>query len=296
MLLTTVGDFELVALSDGLTWVDGGAFFGVVPKTMWEKRLTPDDHNRVQSRLNSVLIRTGEKNVLVDTGMGNKLSEKMIQLFQQPAELLQSLSAAHTSPEDIDIVINTHLHFDHCGWNTVFRNGKLVPTFPKATYFVQQGEWQHAHAQERDSASYLHDNYDPLISGGQMKLLITDAQIVPGISVRVFPGHTRAMQAVVIQSQGKTACCISDLIPTRAHLDLNWVAAFDLYPLETIESRKQYYSRAVPEKWLTNFSHDHTLPWAYIRKDERGKMTVEDLDRQSADCASAEKLAANSRQ
>jgi glyoxylase-like metal-dependent hydrolase (beta-lactamase superfamily II) len=296
MLLTTVGDFELVALSDGLTWVDGGAFFGVVPKTMWEKRLTPDDHNRVQSRLNSVLIRTGEKNVLVDTGMGNKLSEKMIQLFQQPAELLKSLSAAHTSPEDIDIVINTHLHFDHCGWNTVFRNGKLVPTFPKATYFVQQGEWQHAHAQERDSASYLHDNYDPLISGGQMKLLITDAQIVPGISVRVFPGHTRAMQAVVIQSQGKTACCISDLIPTRAHLDLNWVAAFDLYPLEAIESRKQYYSRAVPEKWLTNFSHDHTLPWAYIRKDERGKMTVEDLDRQSADCASAEKLAANSRQ
>jgi glyoxylase-like metal-dependent hydrolase (beta-lactamase superfamily II) len=198
----------------------------------------------------------------------------MAELYGQPAQLLDNLGAAGVSPEDIDIVINTHLHFDHCGWNTVLRDGKPVATFPKAKYYVQEGEWRHAHENQRDAVSYMTANYDPLVESGQMQLLRGDTEIAPGISVRVFPGHTRDMQAVIIESVGQTACYISDLIPTSAHVDLNWVMSFDLYPLQTIESRKRYYARAIPERWLTIFTHDPNIPWAYLEKDGRGKIVA----------------------
>lgn len=270
----TVGDFELTALSDGIYRLDGGAFFGVIPKTLWSRKTQSDEKNRVPSGLTSILVRTGDKNILIETGMGNKLPEKMAQIFGQPAKLIEQLHSAGVSPEQIDIVINTHLHFDHCGWNTVREHGAIKPTFPNATYYVQEGEWKHAHEGLRDSVSYLHENYDPLVERGKMKLLRGDQEIVPGISVEVFPGHTRDMQAVLIQSGGKTACYISDLIPTSAHLDLNWVMGFDLYPVETIESRRRYYSRAIPQKWLTIFTHDPETPWGYLAEDERGKITL----------------------
>jgi glyoxylase-like metal-dependent hydrolase (beta-lactamase superfamily II) len=269
----TLGNFELTALSDGIFHLDGGGLFGVVPKVVWSRKVQADANNRVPTGLNSVLIR-GDKTVLIETGIGNKLSEKMVQLYGQPAQLLDNLSAAGVSPDDIDIVINTHLHFDHCGWNTVLRDGKPVATFPKAKYYVQEGEWKHAHENQRDAVSYMTVNYDPLVESGQMQLLRGDKEVVPGISVKVFPGHTRDMQAVIIESGGQTACYISDLIPTSAHVDLNWVMAFDLYPIETIESRKRYYSRAIPEKWLTMFTHDPEIPWAYLEKDERGKIVA----------------------
>jgi glyoxylase-like metal-dependent hydrolase (beta-lactamase superfamily II) len=272
----TIGSFELTALSDGTYFLDGGGFFGVIPKTLWSRKVASDDKNRVTSGLNSVLVRTGEKNVLIETGIGNKLSEKMVEIFGQPAKLLENLSATGVSPEQIDIVINTHLHFDHCGWNTIRRHSAVKPTFPKATYYVQEGEWRHAHEGQRDSVSYLHENYDPLVESGQMKLLRGNQEIVPGLSVEVFPGHTRDMQAVLIQSGGKTACYISDLIPTSAHLDLNWVMAFDLYPVESIESRKRYYSRAIPENWLTMFTHDPEVPWAYVERNSSGKIVARD--------------------
>jgi glyoxylase-like metal-dependent hydrolase (beta-lactamase superfamily II) len=270
----SIGDFELTALSDGVYYLDGGAFFGVIPKTLWSKTVQADEKNRVQSGLNSVLIRTGEKNILIETGVGNKLSEKMVQIFGQPAKLLENLSATGLSPEDIDIVINSHLHFDHCGWNTIRHHGAIQPTFPKATYYAQEGEWEHAHEGQRDSVSYLPDNYDLMVESGQMQLRRGNQEIVPGISVEVFPGHTRDMQAILIQSGGQTACYISDLIPTSAHLDLNWVMAFDLYPLASIESRKRYYSRAIPEKWLTIFTHDSKIPWGYLAKVEGEKIAL----------------------
>jgi glyoxylase-like metal-dependent hydrolase (beta-lactamase superfamily II) len=271
----TLGDFELTAVSDGTYHLDGGAYFGVVPKVMWEKKVKADENNRVLAGLNSVVVRDGARTVLIETGMGNKLPERMVKIYDQPARLLENLAAAGIAPDDIDIVINTHLHFDHCGWNTVRKGSGIVATFPRAKYYVQEGEWQHARRQhERDAVSYISENYDPLIESGQMQLLRGDAEIVPGISVKVFPGHTRDMQAVVIRSGGKTACYISDLIPTTAHLDLTWVMAFDLYPLETVESRKRYYAQAIPEKWLTMFTHDPQVPWANVEKDEKGKMVA----------------------
>ena len=271
-----IGDFELTALSDGTYYLDGGAFFGIVPKVLWSKRVPCDEKNRVPTGLNSVLVRSGDQNILIETGIGNKLSEKMVSLYGQPAQLLENLSAAGVTPEDVHIVINTHLHFDHCGWNTIRDGGGIKPAFPKAKYYVQEGEWKHAHQGQRDTVSYLHENYDPLVESGQMELLRGAQEIVPGISVETFPGHTRDMQAVIIQSGGKTACYISDLIPTSAHVEVNWVMGFDLYPLETIESRKRYYSRALPENWLTMFTHDPVAPWSYLGKDERGKIVAKE--------------------
>jgi glyoxylase-like metal-dependent hydrolase (beta-lactamase superfamily II) len=281
MLRTTIGDFELTALSDGIYHLDGGAFFGVIPKALWSRKVKVDEKNLVPTGLNSVLVRTGERNILIETGIGNKLPEKMAQIFGQPAKLLENLRSAGLSPDNIDIVINSHLHFDHCGWNTVRENGAIKATFPQAIYYVQQGEWKHAHENQRDGVSYFSENYDPLVESGQMKLLRGTQEILRGISVEVFPGHTRDMQAIMIQSKGQTACYISDLIPTSAHLDLNWVMGFDLYPLETIESRKRYYARAVPEKWLTMFTHDPEVPWAYVDRNDAGKIVARSLDRHS---------------
>jgi len=275
MLSHTLGDFELSIFSDGTYPLDGGAFFGVVPKIMWSRKAAADERNYVQAGLNSLLIRTGKQTVLVETGMGNKLSERMVKFYGQPAELLSNLSAAGVASEDIDVVINTHLHFDHCGWNTIRKDGKIVPTFPRAKYYAPEGEWQYARKpSERDAISYIPDNYDPLVKSGQMMLLKGGEEILPGISVKTFPGHTASMQAVIIQSGGSTACYISDLIPTTAHIDLTWGMAFDLYPLQTIESKKQYYAKAIPEKWLTVFTHDPKVPWAYLEKDEVGKMVA----------------------
>jgi glyoxylase-like metal-dependent hydrolase (beta-lactamase superfamily II) len=295
----TLGDFELSIFSDGTYPLDGGAFFGVIPKVMWSRKAAADERNYVQAGLNSLLIRTGKQNVLVETGMGNKLSERMVKFYGQPAQLLTNLAAAGVGPEDIDIVINTHLHFDHCGWNTVRdKHGKIVPTFPRAKYYAPEGEWQYARKpSERDSISYIPDNYDPLVQSGQMTLLKGGEEIIPGISVKTFPGHTAHMQAVIVNGRasfGRTrlsatpsesekgtgalapaiACYISDLIPTTAHIDITWGMGFDLYPLQTIESKKQYYEKAIAEKWLTVFTHDAKTPWAYVENDESGKMVA----------------------
>jgi glyoxylase-like metal-dependent hydrolase (beta-lactamase superfamily II) len=293
----TLGDFELSIFSDGTYPLDGGAYFGVIPKTMWSRKMAADDKNCVISGLNSLLIRTGKQTVLVETGMGNKLSERMIKFYGQPAQLLANLSAAGIAPEDIDIVINTHLHFDHCGWNTTRdKNGKIVPTFPRAKYYAPEGEWQYArHPSERDAISYISDNYDPLVASGQMTLLKGGEEIIPGISVKTFPGHTASMMGVIVrdpsgakaQKSSNTptgtaeavpfpgvACYIGDLIPTTAHIDIAWGMGFDLYPLQTIESKKEYYAKAIAEKWLTVFTHDPKMAWAYVEKDQTGKMVA----------------------
>ena len=214
---TTLGDFELTILSDGNYFMDGGAMFGVVPKVMWEKRITPDDRNNIPMGLNSLLIRTGKHNVLVETGIGSKLNEKSQSIYRNQALLMRSFEEAGIATDEIDVVINTHLHFDHCGWNTYYHGGKPVPTFPRATYYAQEGEVEHAHQQhERDRVSYMTDNYDPLIRTGQMKLLKGDAEIVPGVSVKVYPGHTRNLQAVIVRSGGKVVAFPAILCPTRS--------------------------------------------------------------------------------
>jgi glyoxylase-like metal-dependent hydrolase (beta-lactamase superfamily II) len=277
---TTLGDFELAILSDGNYRMDGGAMFGVIPRVMWEKRISPDERNTIPMGLNSLLVRTGDKNVLIETGIGNKLSDKSQEIYRNEALLLDSFEQIGVSPDEIDIVINTHLHFDHCGWNTYYKNGKPVPTFPRATYYVQEGELQHGHEQhERDRVSYMTDNYDPLVNSGQMKLLKGDAEIVPGISVKLYPGHTRDLQVVMIRSGGQVASYPSDLICDAKHLDPIWVMSFDLYPLETIANKHKFYAAAIPEQWLVVFTHDHELPWAYLEMGEKGRPVARHINR-----------------
>ncbi len=281
---TALGDFELTILSDGTYHIDGGAMFGIIPKVMWEKRIAADEKNEICMGTNSLLIRTGRENVLIETGIGNKLPEKRQAIFRNQALLMKNFEAASVSPDEIDIVINTHLHFDHCGWNTHYdKHGKPVPAFPRATYYVQKGEMEHAHEQhERDRVSYMTDNYDPLLQSGQMKLLKGDAEIVPGISVKVYPGHTRDLQAVMVRSGGKTAAYPSDLLCDAKHLDPNWVLGYDLYPLETIAGKHRFYDVAIPERWLVVFTHDHKLPWACLKMGEKGRPVV-DRDSQKVD-------------
>lgn len=261
----SLGDFELTAVSDGYYRADGGAFFGVIPKVMWERKARADESNRITVSCNSTIVRTGKQTILIETGIGNKISEKTKSFYSPEEKLLKNLQAAKIAPEEIDIVINSHLHFDHCGWNTVYKNGTAAATFPNAKYYAPKGEWEHGKLQtERDRVSYISDNYDPLINSGQMQLIDGNAEIAPGISVEVWPGHTRNMWAVFIRSAGKTACYISDLIPTTWHLEVAWAMAYDLYPLEVLENRKRYYARAIPEQWLNIFTHDPEVPWAYI--------------------------------
>jgi len=268
----TIGDFEVTVLSDGTYELDGGAFFGVVPKVLWEKRVQSDARNMLKVGTNCLLLRDGKQTVLVETGIGSKLSEKAQAIHKNHVRLMKDFAEAGVSPDEVDIVINTHLHFDHCGWNTHYRDGKPVPTFPRAKYYVQRGEVEHAHEQhERDRVSYLTDNYDPLIKNGQMVLLDGEAEIAPGISVRRFPGHTRDLQAVIVRSGGATLCYPSDLIPTSNHLDPAWVMGYDLYPLTSIASRHKFYDEAIPGKWLVAFTHDHETPLASVEMGDKGK-------------------------
>ena len=278
-----LGSLELILCTDGTYLLDGGAMFGVVPKPLWSKRTPADDENRILLGLNTLIVRTGAHVVLVETGIGNKQTEKSQAIHQNQALLPASLAAAGVRPEEVTHVINTHLHFDHCGWNTTLHpDGRVTPTFPNARYFVHAGELEHAHRQlERDRVSYNSPNYDPLVTSGQLTLLTTDdvrrdPQIVPGVTVEMFPGHTANMLGVHIDSPGphgtaEHACFIGDLIPTRHHLDPTWVMGYDLDPLTCIEQRKRYLARAIPEGWLTIFPHDHHVPATRIALNDKGK-------------------------
>lgn len=278
---TVLGDFELTICTDGTYLLDGGAMFGVVPKPMWEKQCPADEQNRVLLGANTVIVRTGKHTIAIETGLGNKLPQKLREIYGASEMLPKSLEAAGVRPEEVDIVINTHLHFDHCGWNTKRNDaGQIVPTFPNARYFVHRGEVEHGHKQlERDRISYISDNYDPLVESGQMTLIDGNhADIVPGISCEVYPGHTAQLMAVHIDSAGQRASYISDLIPDSAHLNVSWVMGFDLFPLTSIEERKRFYQQAIPEKWLVLFTHDHNHPMGRIELNEKGKPELRPLE------------------
>ena len=270
-----VGDFELTICSDGTYMLDGGAMFGVVPKTLWQKRMPADDQNRILLGLNTAVVRTGKHVVVIETGIGNKQSAKMREIHGNQELLPQSLAAAGVRVDEVDIVINTHLHFDHCGWNTTLHaDGSVTPTFPNARYFAHRGEVEHGHLQlERDAVSYLSPNYDPLIASGQMTLLDTQsvAEICDGVSVELFPGHTAQTLGVHIESAGQHACYISDLIPTAAHLDATWVMGYDLDPVRCIAERKRFLKSAIAEDWLVLFTHDHKHPLGRVALNEKGK-------------------------
>ncbi len=261
-----LGDFEIHALSDGTFRLDGGQMFGVVPKALWQRQIPADEQNRIRLGLNCLLVQTGSQNILIETGIGDKFDARHAEIYaiDHSTTLLEDLARHGLAPDDIDVVINTHLHFDHCGWNTRREGSRLVPTFPRARYVVQRGEWEHArHPSERDRASYVEDFF--AAAETRTELMEGPGEIVPGVRTEPAPGHNRHLQCVWVESKGEQACFISDLVPTSAHLPYPWIMAFDLYPLETLASRKRLLPRLADEGVLVVFPHDADRPWGRLQ-------------------------------
>jgi len=277
----TLGDFRLHALDGGLQRLDGGAMFGVVPKPLWQKRIQPDERNRIPLGLRCLLIEARDALVLIDNGVGNKESDKFRDIYgieneplhggARATRLEESLAAAGFAPDDVDVMIDTHLHFDHAGGNTVHDGGVVRLTFPRARYVVQRGEWEFAHLRnERIQASYLGHNFDPVEAAGAYRFVTGETEIVPGVSVVPTPGHTPHHQSVLVRSGGETACFLADLVPTTAHLPLPWIMGYDVEPLVTLESKRHLLGTAREQGWLLVFEHDPFTAWGRLdRSSER---------------------------
>jgi len=273
-----VGDFEVARVNDALHWWDGGVFFGVVPKSLWSRKIQPDELNRIAVAFNCYLVRTGSHNILIETGLGDKRDARARAFMNVPAvteSLPEALTRRGVDPESIDIVINSHLHWDHVGGNTILHGDRVAPAFPRARYVASRGEWEHAHERHpRDAASYLDSNYDPLVESGQMTLVDGDHEVVPGVWMRRAPGHNRDMMVITAESRGQTFCFLSDLVPTAAHVQPTWVAAFDLSPIETLDNKMRWLTAAVEGQWWCAFSHDATVAFARIARDPKTQFRV----------------------
>ncbi len=273
-----LGAFDIYPVTDGRFRLDGGAMFGVVPKVLWEQCCPADDQNRIQLSVTCLVVRAYGKNILVDTGLGDKWDGKYRERFaiDRTPPLAESLKKLGLSFDDIHIVINTHLHFDHAGGNTLRQGAQIVPAFPKAAYFIQRGEYEEAvRANERTKASYREENFIPIAQERRWEFLDGDAEIVPGVSVVVTHGHTTHHQSVKIESEGQVALFLGDLIPTVSHLPLPYIMGYDLYPLQTLETKRKTLQRACDENWLLVFEHDPAVPMGHVRRDGEGKYLLE---------------------
>ena len=289
-----LGNANLHIVSDGLAWMDGGGHFGLAPKVLWEKVVQADELNRIPMALNCLLIESEGKRIIVDTGFGDKLSPKERGIYSLAGEnrLVGDLRRLGFAPEEIEIVINTHLHSDHCGGNTVLRFGKVsdqqfgkvsdrcrevVPTFPRAEYWIQRLEWADArYPNERTRATYLAENFVPLEERGQLRLLYGDTRVTSEVRCVITRGHTRAHQSVIIESGGETAIYIGDLASWTVQMErLAWASAFDVEPLETIETKRRIRDWALEKDVLLIFDHDSRVRMGYLREEGRKYKVVE---------------------
>ena len=271
-----LGAFRLHALHAGVQCLDGGAMFGVVPKPLWQKKMPADDRNRIPLAMRPLLIEAGSELVLIDTGAGNKEDQKFLDIYGiendgDPTALEDAIRNAGFQPSDVTLVINTHLHFDHAGGDTVMReDGAVEPSFPGVRHVVQLGEWQFAHVQnERVRASYLLPNFEPLNEAGLFEFVEGVVEIIPGIRVLPTPGHTPGHQSVLIESEGESALYLGDLVPTSAHLPLPWIMGYDVEPLVTLDTKRQVLERATRERTLLLFEHDPNIAWGYLAPQEK---------------------------
>lgn len=273
-----MSQLEIINLTDGVIHIDGGAMFGVVPKTMWERAIAPDELNRLPLGLHCLLLRGDDCNVLVDTGVGCRRDDRFASIYglENTGKLLPALASLGLAPEDITHVINTHLHFDHCGGNTVTDpSGDLVPAFPSARYIVQRGEWEDANAPgERSRASYLADDFRPIADAGLLDLVEGESLILPGLEVIPAPGHTLHHQVVLATTSLGRLLHAGDLIPTSSHLPLPWITGYDLYPVMTLETKRDLLGRQREEDWLLYCQHEPGMPlgkveWSDTEKGER---------------------------
>jgi glyoxylase-like metal-dependent hydrolase (beta-lactamase superfamily II) len=272
----TIGSIRIHAIEAGLQRLDGGAMFGVVPRPLWERRIRPDERHRIPLALRCLLIEAPEALILVDTGVGQKEDAKFRSIYGiensgDPSRLEDGIRAVGFVPSDVEIVVLTHLHFDHAGGATRVREGGgLAPSFPGARHVVQSGELSFARRRnERIQASYLADNFEPIEEAGLWKLVEGETELTRGVHLLPTPGHTPHHQSVLIESDGETACYLADLCPTTAHVPLPWIMGYDLEPLVTLESKRSLWARAQEEDWLLIFEHDPLIPWGTL--DEEGR-------------------------
>lgn len=263
------GDYCVEIVPDCEFRLDGGAMFGVVPRNLWAKFCPPDNQNRIRMSMNCVFIETASERILIETGIGDKWSAKHRAMYgidrKQPlAESVEAITGS--SAQQITIVVNTHLHFDHAGGNTVQDEvGTVRPQFPNARYYISQAEYDHAEAPtDRDKASYLPENWRPLKESGQLELKPETYEVVPGLTMETISGHNRSMQCWRLQQSGKTLFGFADLVPMRAHVPFAWVMGYDLYPVETLEAKKRLLPQAAREDWTCLFYHDPENPLARI--------------------------------
>jgi glyoxylase-like metal-dependent hydrolase (beta-lactamase superfamily II) len=268
----TIGSFQVFGLRDGFFWLDGGSMFGVVPKVIWQKIYPSDEENRIRLGLNSILIDTGRERLLVDTGIGPDLKRKLREFYhvERDPGLPDALQKIGYSYTDIDFVINTHLHFDHCGGNTHTNAlGDIVPTYPHALYAIQKCEWENGISPvSRDKPSYVSRYFLPLREHGQLELLEGNTEIVPGVEGVLATGHTSCHQCVKVSSQGQTLLFLGDMVPTSGHIKMPYIMSYDLFPQETMENKEKYFQQAIAENWIVAFNHDPELFFARIHQKE----------------------------
>jgi len=271
------GDLDLAPLWDGSFGLDGGAMFGVVPKPLWVKRAPADERNRIRLGLRPLLVR-GAQTMIIDAGIGGKMDEKSVDIYaiDRARNLDHALAGAGVARDDIDIVLASHLHFDHAGGFTArTASGELVPAFPRARYVIRTAEWDDAtHPHERNRASYIADNFVPLAEAGVLHLVADDQAIMPGVRVVRTGGHTMHHQIVMIESAGRTAVFTADLMPTSAHVDEPWIMGYDLYPMDTLAFKRTFVREAIDREYLIFFEHDPDIAAGYIRE-ARGRKFVE---------------------
>ncbi len=276
-----VGSLRVHALQAGLQRLDGGAMFGVVPKTLWERKIPGDERNRIPLGMRCLLVEHADALVLIDTGAGNKETEKFHGIYGienspvgaiGPTQLESALAEAGYTAADITLVISSHLHFDHAGGNTrVDESGTIVPSFPNARHIVRQGEWDWAHhTNERTAASYFGRNYDPIHDAGLLELVADDREIISGIELRHTPGHTPHHQGILISSGRERMFFAADLAPTVAHVPLPWIMGYDVEPLRTLETKRRLWAEAADEGWTVVFEHDSVNGFGRIIADGKG--------------------------
>lgn len=270
-----IGNYELHSIETGEFALDGGAMFGIVPKVLWEKKIPADEKNRITLRMRSLLISGNERNILVDDGVGMKEKERFSEIYKidhSRFQLEKSLAQHSLTCEDITDVILTHFHFDHSGGSTKTDDkGEIVPTFPNAKYFIQKKNLEWAKdPSEKDQASFIKENFEPLMNADLLKELDGPCSLYEGIELIVVEGHTKAQQLVKISDEKTTLLYCGDLIPTSAHLSVPWIMGYDNYPLKTLEEKKRILQKAADEKWILFFEHCPLMSACYVRKTEKG--------------------------